>query len=179
VTAADPAQTGRPGHAAPRGLAADDAVSRFVERFAALFSEAGVPRMPARVFVALLTADSGRLTAAELAERLQVSPAAISGAVRYLSQVNLVSREREPGSRRDIYSVSGDIWYEATLRREPMFARWQSSLREGIDLVGADTPAGERLTETLAFFDFVQEETPAMLERWRARRSELRARGPS
>jgi hypothetical protein len=46
------------------------AVPRFVERFAALVSEAGVPRMPARVFVALLTADSGRLTAAQLAERL-------------------------------------------------------------------------------------------------------------
>jgi phage tail protein X len=80
--------------------------------------------------------------------------------------------------RRDIYSVSGDIWYEATLRREPMFARWQSSLREGIDLVGPDTAAGERLTETLAFFDFVQQETPAMLERWRVRRAEIRARRP-
>ena len=162
---------------ATAGPTATDAVPRFVERFAALFSEAGVPRMPARVFVALLTADSGRLTAAELAERVQASPAAISGAVRYLVQVNLVSREREPGSRRDVYSVSGDIWYEAMLRREPLLARWQSSLREGIDLVGAATPAGERLTETLAFFDFVQEETPAMLKRWRARRDELRAKG--
>jgi hypothetical protein len=56
-----------------------------------------------------------------------------------------------------------------------MFNRWQASLREGIDLVGADTPAGERLAETLAFFDFVQQETPALLERWRARRAELRA----
>lgn len=173
----DPVQAGTPGPATAGEPAADDAVSRFVERFAALFSEAGVPRMPARVFVALLTADSGRMTAAELAERLHVSPAAISGAVRYLIQVNLVSREREPGSRRDIYSVSGDIWYEATLRREPMFTRWQSSLREGIELVGADTPAGGRLAETLAFFDFVQEESPAMLERWRARRAAIRAQG--
>jgi DNA-binding transcriptional ArsR family regulator len=171
----DPAPPGHPGPAPSREPGADDAVARFVERFASLFSEAGVPRMPARVFVALLTADSGRLTAADLAQRLQVSPAAISGAVRYLVQVNLVSREREPGSRRDVYGVSHDIWYEAILRREPLLARWQSSLREGIALVGADTPAGERLADTLAFFDFVQEETPAMLERWRARREELRA----
>jgi DNA-binding transcriptional ArsR family regulator len=175
---AAPARTqgaGAPAPAAPGVPASHDAVSRFVERFAALFSEAGVPRMPARVFVALLTADSGRLTAAELAERLQVSPAAISGAVRYLIQVNLIDREREPGSRRDVYGVSGDIWYEAVLRREPMFNRWRASLREGIDVVGADTPAGERLTETLAFFVFMQQETPALLERWRARRAELRA----
>ena len=57
--------------------------------------------MPARVFAALLATDSGRLTAAELAELLQISPAAVSGAVRYLTQVGMVHREREPGSRRD------------------------------------------------------------------------------
>ncbi|HEY7015122.1 MAG TPA: hypothetical protein VH480_20330, partial [Streptosporangiaceae bacterium] len=50
-------------------------VSRFVERFAAVLTEAGIPRMPARVFAALLATDSGRLTAAELAAQLQASPA--------------------------------------------------------------------------------------------------------
>ncbi|MGI8714827.1 MAG: GbsR/MarR family transcriptional regulator [Solirubrobacteraceae bacterium] len=148
---------------------------RFIERFAALLSEAGIPRMPARVFVTLLTSDTGRLTAAELADRLQVSPAAISGAVRYLIQVNLAGREREPGSRRDLYGVHGDIWYEAVLRREHFLARGQAGLRDGIELLGAGTPAGDRLTETLAFFDFVQAEMPPMLERWRARKRELRA----
>jgi DNA-binding transcriptional regulator GbsR (MarR family) len=64
----------------------DAAVGRFVERFAAILEDSGVPRMPARVFVGLLATDSGSLTAAELAERLQASPAAISGAVRYLAQ---------------------------------------------------------------------------------------------
>ena len=49
--------------------------------------------MPARVFAALLASDSGRLTSAELSALLKVSPAAVSGAVRYLAQVNLVSRE--------------------------------------------------------------------------------------
>lgn len=178
MPAAHRAQIRAPGRAAPSEpatvSAADDGVLRFVERFSALLSEAGIPRMPARAFVSLLTSDSGRLTAAELAERLQVSPAAISGAVRYLIQVNLAGREREPGSRRDLYSVHGDIWYEAVLRREHVLARWQSSLREGIALVGAGSPPGARLTETLAFFDFVQEEMPPMLERWRARKHELR-----
>ena len=72
-------------------------VSTFVERFSSDLEAAGVPRLPARVFVALLVEDDGYLTAAELAERLQISPAAVSGAVRYLIQVNLVRREREPG----------------------------------------------------------------------------------
>ncbi|MQA27430.1 MAG: MarR family transcriptional regulator, partial [Micromonosporaceae bacterium] len=41
---------------------------------AGVLADAGMARMPARVFVALLAADTGRLTASELAERLQVSP---------------------------------------------------------------------------------------------------------
>jgi DNA-binding transcriptional regulator GbsR (MarR family) len=148
----------------------DAAVRRFIEGFAAALADGGVPRMPARVFAALLATDSGRLTAAELAERLEVSPAAISGAVRYLTQVALVSREREPGSRRDSYRVLNDLWYEAVLRREPLLARWERSMREGVRALGADTPAGARMAESTAFFEFLQEELPALLERWRARR---------
>jgi DNA-binding transcriptional regulator GbsR (MarR family) len=74
--------------------------------------------MPARVFVALLVSDDGRRTAAELAEMLKVSPAAISNAVRYLQQVRLAVREREPGERRDHYRLYDDTWYEAVTQRD-------------------------------------------------------------
>ena len=151
----------------------EDAIARFVERFASAVTDAGVPRMPARVFSALLADDDGALTAADLADRLQVSPAAISGAVRYLAQVGLASREREPGSRRDIYRVHDDFWYEAIGNRDQILVRWEKAMQEGLDALGPDTPAGRRLAETLAFLQFVQEETPAMLERWRARRAQL------
>lgn len=152
-----------------------EAVARFVERFTAVLVDAGIPRMPARVFVTLLATDSGRLTAAELAERLRVSPAAISGAVRYLTTVQLISREREPGSRRDQYVVHDDIWYEATLRREGILAAWEDRLREGLDALGADTPAGTRVAESLAFLEFLREEMPRMLDRWAERKAQLRA----
>lgn len=152
----------------------EEAVMRFVERFALTFSEAGVPRMPARVFVALLVSDEGRRTAAELAEMLKVSPAAVSNAVRYLQQVRLVARERDPGERRDHYRVySGDTWYEVTIRRDEMLMRWQEDLREGIEAVGAHTPAGKRLEETRRFYEFVHEELPMLLEKWRKVRSGL------
>lgn len=164
------------GEAQEAGSGQDDAVRRFIERYASVLADAGFPRMPARVFVALLATDSGRLTAAQLAEMLHVSPAAVSGAMRYLTQVNLASREREPGSRRDVYVVHDDAFYEATMRRDQMLNRWQTSLREGIDLLGPDTPAGRRMAESLAYVEFVQEDLPEMLTRWRKRRAELRAR---
>jgi DNA-binding transcriptional regulator GbsR (MarR family) len=148
----------------------DAAVSRFVERFAMTLEESGVPRMPARVFVTLLATDSGALTAAELAERLHVSPAAISGAVRYLIQVDLITRERDPGSRRDRYRVFDDAWYEATVRRERLLMRWEDNAREGVAALGPATPAGARMVETVAFFEFLRREMAALQERWRQER---------
>src|SRR5579859_7408862 len=92
------------------GSASADALFGYTERFAAVLVAAGFPPMPARVFVALLVAGSGRLSAAELAEVLQISPAAVSGAVRYLIQLNLVHKERVPGSRRDYYRMPASMW---------------------------------------------------------------------
>ncbi|MFI2431211.1 GbsR/MarR family transcriptional regulator [Streptomyces sp. NPDC018693] len=149
-----------------------EAVSRFVEHFAAQLVEAGLPRMPARVFAALLASDSGALTSAELSEQLRISPAAVSGAVRYLSQVHMLSREREPGSRRERYRVHSDQWYQALANREAIIKRWEDALREGVTSLGPDTPAGHRLAETLAFFEFLEKDVADMMERWRVYRAE-------
>jgi DNA-binding transcriptional regulator GbsR (MarR family) len=150
----------------------DEAVSAFVERFAGDLTEAGLQRMASRVFACLLASDSGALSSAELADRLQVSPAAISGAVRYLGQVHMVSRERLPGSRRERYRVHADIWYEAITNREAIISRWLNTLKTGVDAVGRETPAGQRLTETAAFFEFMRAESAFLMERWHRHRLE-------
>jgi predicted transcriptional regulator len=152
----------------------DAAVLRFIERFALDLAASGMPRMPARVFAGLLSTDSGSLTAGELADLLQVSPASVSGAVRYLEQVALIVREREPGSRRDHYRVDHDVWHELYARRDQLL-QWTETVREGRRAVGPDTPAGIRLAETLAFFEFVHDELVDMNKRWEVRRDELRS----
>ena len=153
----------------------DEAVRHFIERFALTLAESGMARMPARVFAAILTADDGRCTAAELAGLLGVSPAAISGAVRYLTQLRLVRREREPGQRRDHYRISTDTWYEAITRREEMVARWEQDLADGVKAVGPGSPAGDRLTETRQFFEHFRRALEQAVLDWR----ELRAVGGS
>jgi DNA-binding transcriptional regulator GbsR (MarR family) len=146
------------------------AVARFVEDFASALVDAGLPHMPALVFVSLLTADAGGLTADELAAALQVSRAAISGATRYLDHLGLTARERQPGSRRYRYVLRDPTWYELVARRERILERWIATARDGVAALGPATPAGRRLVESLAFFEFLGEEMPAMLERWRDRR---------
>jgi predicted transcriptional regulator len=140
----------------------------FIEKFAAMLIVAGFPPMPARVFVALLVTDSGRLSAAELGDLLQISPAAVSGAVRYLSGVGLVHKERVPGSRREYYRMPGDVWRQVMVLRNQSLTRWSSLLKEGMDLVGGDTPAGRRMAGHAGFFEFLAAELPAVMARWDA-----------
>ncbi|WP_243761750.1 GbsR/MarR family transcriptional regulator [Streptomyces sp. YIM 98790] len=142
----------------------------FVERFAAELIDAGLQPTAARVFSCLLADDEGALSSAELVRRLKISPAAISGAVRYLGQVHLVSRERQPGTRRELYRVHHNVWYEAMANRDALLNRWISTLQEGLPALGPDTPAGERISETVEYLLFLRSELDGVLDRWRALR---------
>jgi DNA-binding transcriptional ArsR family regulator len=150
----------------------EDAVRRYVESLGLVMSQIGMQRMSARVFAALMVSDSGQLTAAELAEQLSVSPAAVSGAVRYLDQVGLAIKAREPGERRDHYRLSDDLWYATFLKRDRFLIMWRDAATEGIDALGADTPAGKRLAEMRDFLAFMLVEVNNLYDRWHEMRKE-------
>jgi predicted transcriptional regulator len=133
----------------------------------------GFPRMPARVFVALITTDSGRLTAAELSDALQASAAAVSGAVRYLIQLGLIRREGEPGSRRHYYRVPDNWWDDLLSARDSLMGRWTAVMREGAGILGTTTPAGARIAESARYFEFLATEVPQVMRRWREHKAEL------
>ncbi|WP_396883264.1 GbsR/MarR family transcriptional regulator [Mycobacterium sp. SMC-4] len=141
-------------------------VRQFVDRFAEMMRATGMPRTPARVLAALLVSDSGALTAAELGEQLEVSPAAVSKAVRFLEAFALVSRERPVGQRREVYRFTGD-WAETFARRDALFAPWEMGAREGARLVGAQTPAGHRLAEMARFMRHTRDTIRRVRREWR------------
>lgn len=158
----------------PASAARDDELLRFVERFALILAENGIPRMAARVFAFALADEADRYTASELAEGLRVSPAAVSGAVRFLVQTGMLGKEREPGSRSDTYRVyDDDVWGSITRHRLPMLDRWADGLSDGLDRLDPSSRGWQRLRETQAYFEFVREESAGLLERWAERRRKL------
>jgi predicted transcriptional regulator len=160
----------RPGQAAgsPAGARDPAAVRAFIERFTSHLAQAGFPRTPARIFVALLTSDSSTLTAAELADLLRTSPASVSSGVRYLLQVGLVAAEGEPGSRRLHYRMSTRVWEEVVQLRDRQFSDWAAELRHGVDVLGPASLAGARMAQTVRYFEFISHEMAGLLARWRA-----------
>jgi predicted transcriptional regulator len=149
--------------------------AQFVDRMGGALTQAGLPRLPSLVFSALLVDDDGKMTSAELSSALEVSPASISGAIRYLVQVGMVRRERERGSRRDLYVVDDDAWHGTMMRRDQLYAPMIAALSAGIGAMGEDSPAHERLILTREFLLFVDEEMRGLAEKWEQRREALSA----
>lgn len=151
----------------------EDGARHFIEQMAMLFADLGVPRMSARVLMTLMACEDRGLTAGRLAEELSVSPAAISGAVRYLGQVGLVRRESVPGSRSDLYLLPDDTWYAAAATKQGALAQIIGSTQQGVGVLGGPgTRAGARIAEMRDFFAFAQEEMSSILDRWKALRDQ-------
>ena len=143
-------------------------ISQFVERFAGVLANSGVPTMSARVMGAMLVSPTGTMTAAELAESLKISQPAVSGAVRQLLQVSFISRERLPGSRKDHYRIREDVFAAILERRNQALSEWESTSRSGAALFGDASPVGRRLTEAADFFAFIHADMDQMIKNWRA-----------
>ncbi|MGW0753072.1 MarR family transcriptional regulator [Streptomyces sp. NPDC002587] len=144
-----------------------EAVLELEEQFTAMMVGTGLPRMTARVLTCLYVTDGGSLTAAELAQRLQVSPASVSKAVGELEQQELIRRERDTGRRRDRYVIDAEAWFRgwmASARQNTMLADF--ALR-GAQVLGTATPAGTRMQDIGHFFEHVGRAMIRAAEEWR------------
>ncbi|WP_272948527.1 GbsR/MarR family transcriptional regulator [Kribbella sindirgiensis] len=130
----------------------------YVERFATMMVDGGLPRMASRVLALLYTSDTRTLTAADLVRTLRVSPASISKAIGYLERVGMVYREPDPVRRMQHYVIAEDVWLKAWEISARTNHNWAETAAEGVELVGRDTPAGERLTQMAEFFERLSED---------------------
>ncbi|MEU0300277.1 helix-turn-helix domain-containing protein [Streptomyces sp. NPDC006175] len=151
-------QAARRGAQEPRAAGGRDAeaVLAFEEVFTTVLMQSGMPKMMSRVLVCLVVTDTGTLTASELAQRLQVSPASVSKAVAYLEEQAFIRRERDE-RRRDRYVVDNDVWYQSMAASARSSAQIVETAEQGVGVLGAGTPAATRLENIARFMAFVTE----------------------
>ncbi|MFF6976665.1 helix-turn-helix domain-containing protein [Streptomyces sp. NPDC008343] len=160
--------------AAPRGSEAPpqahgrdaEAVREYEELLTTVFMQSGMPKMMSRVMACLTITDAGSLTASELVQRLQVSPASISKAITFLDSQGFVRRERDE-RRRERYVVDDDVWYESLMASARAIAQVVVTARQGVGVLGPGTPAATRLDNIARFLDFVSESTARAAEQAR------------
>ncbi|MCF0093750.1 helix-turn-helix domain-containing protein [Micromonospora sp. MH99] len=157
----------RAGASVPQPHGRDaEAVAEYTETFTTVLMATGLNKMGARVLTCLFTTDSGSLTASELAERLQVSPASISKAIAFLESQSLVRRERDE-RRRDRYVVDNELFYQATIASARANDQLVETARQGVAVLGPQTPAAARLENIARFLDFISESVTRAAEQAR------------
>jgi DNA-binding MarR family transcriptional regulator len=145
----------------------DDAASMVADEAVAMAVMMGLPKMVARVLFCLWLTDDGRLTAAELARRLKVSPASVSTAVGYLTDQGMIRRESDPRRRRDIYVMDDDMWYHSMVHSARQTLDAAEITKGAAEAFGLDTPVGRRLYGSGAFLERISLDSLASAERWR------------
>ncbi|MDJ0356608.1 hypothetical protein [Paenarthrobacter sp. PH39-S1] len=143
----------------------DNAVEPFVERFADVLTRAGWPRMSARIFAALMVARQGSLSAADLAELLEVGASAISNGAKMLRALDLVEARRQ-SDRQVVYRVRPDAWMAAVVSQEDHLRILEDVLNEGASNL-EDGAIAYRLRETASFFGFLRVELAKLVRSWR------------
>nr|CEL18107.1 hypothetical protein [Kibdelosporangium sp. MJ126-NF4]CTQ90664.1 hypothetical protein [Kibdelosporangium sp. MJ126-NF4] len=149
----------------PYGRTPEAVADAFAE-LTAVLTQTGLPQMAASVFACLYATDTGSLTAAELVQRLQVSPASVSKAVSYLETQELIRREHDTAGRRERYIVGGDLWYRSLMATAQRNTALAAGARRTATLLGSDTPAGARLADAAEFLDRIGQEIIQTLQRW-------------
>ncbi|MGI5205122.1 helix-turn-helix domain-containing protein [Spirillospora sp. CA-108201] len=154
-----------PTQAAPQPYGRDaEAVREYQETLTTVMMTSGLPKMMARVLGCLYVADTS-LTASDLTQRLQVSPASVSKAVTFLADLELVRRESD--GRRERYVIDNDLWYQSMIRSVRDNDRFSEAARQGVAVLGRGTPAATRLENAARFLDFVGESLTRAVEQAR------------
>jgi DNA-binding transcriptional regulator GbsR (MarR family) len=137
------------------------------ENFALTMTQGGMQKSTARVLSALLFTQQESMTAGDLCEELGISSGAVSGAVKQLSPMGLIERVPAPGSRRDHFRFGEGSWAKLMSKQNVMLEVMLQSSERGLEVAGAESPAGVRMTEMRHFYGFMLREMPALITRWR------------
>jgi hypothetical protein len=135
------------------------------------------PPMVGRLLGYLAVCDPSEQTISELAEALLASRSAITGAVKALETLHVISRSRSAGERMDRVRI--DMSSPESMGMDVSeYEELGQLAREGLQVLD-EAPAERRaiLVEMSAFADFLVEQVARFEQEWKARRAALVASG--
>lgn len=135
-----------------------------LDDFTATLESTGLAPMSARVLSAILLSDEGSLTSRDIIDRLGVSPAAVSHAVRQLEMLHFIRRRRPAGQRREHYDLVGSLWAETTMNQCRVFEHLARTLGQGADASPDGSAVKLRLERSSTFFQHLADGIPELIE---------------
>ena len=150
----------------------------YVEEVALGFERQGLFRMAGRVIGWLLICDPPEQTFGQIAEVLQASKGSISAAMKFLVPSGIVERISRPGDRRDYYRCRAGAWTDMARDQSRQYADFRRLAERGLELLAeARADRRERLQGMHDLYAWLEQEMPAVWERWRREHQERQEGG--
>ena len=139
----------------------------FIEEVGTLFELFSFPRMAGKILGWLLVCVPPYQTANELITAVGGSKGSISSMTRLLMHVGLVERIGRPGMRGSYFQVKKDSWVELLKNRFSFIKAMRELADKGLALMNdEETKYRLRLQEIRDLHAFLEDEVPALFERW-------------
>jgi DNA-binding transcriptional regulator GbsR (MarR family) len=139
----------------------------FVEDTSLFFEQMGFPRMAGRILGVLLISDPPAQSLNDLCEILQASKSSVSTNARLLTETGLIERVPSPVPRRVYFHFKPGGWLVFMRQRLRLMASLHQIAEHGLELLQDQDPAlRERLQEAHDMFSLIEEEFPALLDRF-------------
>ena len=135
----------------------------FIEKRGLMAEDDGQPRIMGRLWGLLMVMEDP-ITAADMAEMLQVSRGSISTNLKLLGMMNIITRRTHPGERETYYCIA-DHPYSALVARMAERMEVNRQMAEEA-LHGIDNPvAQERIKNLAKFYKLARESNAALMDK--------------
>jgi DNA-binding transcriptional ArsR family regulator len=139
----------------------------FVEEMGQALASYGMTPMAGRMWGWLLICEPVEQTAGDLAEALQASRGAISGTARILASAGMIRRTRRGGDRREFFSAPPETFDRFLSNAGQIYRQFRGIADRGLAAIEDRPPAARaRLEEFRDLFAFMEQEVPAVVDRF-------------
>ncbi|MBX2796362.1 MAG: MarR family transcriptional regulator [Myxococcales bacterium] len=138
-----------------------------------MFDQMGLQRMMGRIVGMLLICDPPHQSSAQIAEYLDASRGSVSTMTRQLVTMGMIQRHPVPNTRASYFRIEDNAWPEMAREDITRLRIFRELAEQGLGLL-AETPMERqlRLKNLRDFYAYLEQEIPAMIDRWDALRSE-------
>ncbi len=149
-------------------------IKQKVEELGIFFESTGLTPMEARVFALLLLSDPPEKDFFAIQDFLQASKSTISNALKRLMNEGRVNYTTKPGDRKRYFRVSPNDWLNQIQEQFSSVAPFVKTMARVVDIrKDMDSPEfNKQLNNIQNFFEFLGEELPRMMTRWKAGQEE-------
>ena len=139
----------------------------FVEEMGQALASYGMTPMAGRMWGWLLICEPVEQTAGDLAAALQASRGAISGTARILASAGMIRRTRRGGDRREFFSAPPETFDQFLNNAGQIYRHFRGIAERGLTAIEDRPPeARARLEEFRDLFAFMEQEVPAVVDRF-------------